>query len=176
MLGLDVGLNKMLVDSDGTRYGEDFKRLTQKIARKVPGSAAKRRARTERDQYINHVVNSLPWHGGKGLVVERLKNLKRGKNPHRSKSFRKALAPWTYASVLDRIKLKAVEYRVLVAETAPAYTSQTCPECGHVARSNRANEKFKCCRCGHADAADHVGALNILARGIGEFSVPRLAG
>jgi len=175
VLGVDVGLHKMIATSDGVRYGEDFRRLTRKIARKTPGSKAKKRARIERDQYINQTLNTLPWDTTRGLVVENLKNLKKGKKPNRNKNFRKALAPWTYAYVLERTKMKAAEHRVLVVETSPAYTSQTCPKCGHVARSNRVKEEFKCCRCGHAADADLVGAQNILARGIGEFSVPRLA-
>jgi len=45
------------------------------------------------------------------------------------------------------------------------YTSQTCPECGHVAKENRNKESFECVSCGFAGHADVVGALNILARG-----------
>jgi len=173
-LAVDVGLHKMLVDSDGRRYGENFREIVRKVGRKSPGSRSKLRARRERDNLIARVVNELPWDEINVLVVEKLANLKKGKKPNRSRNFRKALAPWTYAYVLDRIKMKAKEHRVLVVETSPAYTSQTCPKCGHVARSNRAKEEFKCCRCGHADDADHVGAQNILARGIGEPGVPRL--
>ncbi|MBG0851804.1 transposase [Streptomyces spinoverrucosus] len=44
-------------------------------------------------------------------------------------------------------------------------TSRTCPECGHVAKENRASQaEFKCAACGFAANADHVGALNILNR------------
>lgn len=45
------------------------------------------------------------------------------------------------------------------------YTSQTCPECGHVAKENRKNENFNCVSCGHSGHADVVGARNILERG-----------
>ncbi|GAA4615500.1 RNA-guided endonuclease TnpB family protein [Actinoallomurus liliacearum] len=44
-------------------------------------------------------------------------------------------------------------------------TSRTCPACGHVAKENRLTQaRFKCVRCGIADNADHVGALNVLHR------------
>jgi len=163
-LAVDVGLNKMLVDSDGHQYGADFKTVVAKVARRAPASAGKRAAHTARDQYINQVVNTLPWSELSTIVVEKLKNLKQGKKPNRSRNFRRVMAPWTYAYVLDRIRMKAEENRVLVVETSPAYTSQTCPSCKHVARSNRANEKFCCVRCGYAADADYVGAHNILAR------------
>src|SRR6202790_5431500 len=61
-----------------------------------------------------------------------------------------------------------------------AYTSQTCPKilggCGHVSKENRKTQAlFKCVSCGLAANADHVGALNILARGLELFEGPDLA-
>lgn len=54
-----------------------------------------------------------------------------------------------------------------VIKVPPAYTSQTCPVCGHCEAKNRPTQaKFKCLCCGHTDNADHVAALNILARGL----------
>jgi putative transposase len=45
-------------------------------------------------------------------------------------------------------------------------TSRTCPQpdCGHVAKENRVGELFECTRCGYADHADRVGALNTAHR------------
>jgi putative transposase len=46
------------------------------------------------------------------------------------------------------------------------HTSQTCPECGHVAKENRTSQSlFLCVACGHTGNADEVGAINILERG-----------
>jgi putative transposase len=49
----------------------------------------------------------------------------------------------------------------------PAHnTSRTCPACGHVSKENRKTQaKFACVSCGYSGNADHVGAINILARG-----------
>lgn len=50
---------------------------------------------------------------------------------------------------------------------APHYTSQTCPECSHVAAGNRRTQaSFHCLACGFEDHADVVGARNVLARGL----------
>lgn len=46
----------------------------------------------------------------------------------------------------------------------PTYTSQTCPECGHIDADNRDREVFRCIACGHVDHADRVGARNIASR------------
>lgn len=46
-----------------------------------------------------------------------------------------------------------------------AYTSQTCPECGHVDAENRpARNSFQCVECGHTGQSDHIAARNIAAR------------
>ena len=48
----------------------------------------------------------------------------------------------------------------------PRYTSQTCPECGHVSPKNRPQQAlFACEHCGYSYHADVVAARNILARG-----------
>jgi putative transposase len=48
-----------------------------------------------------------------------------------------------------------------------AFTSQTCPQCGHVCTANRpARDRFLCVACGQAGHADIVAAKNILAAGL----------
>jgi putative transposase len=48
----------------------------------------------------------------------------------------------------------------------PRHTSQTCPECGHVSKSNRPSQAlFSCTACGYSYHADVVAARNILTRG-----------
>jgi putative transposase len=48
----------------------------------------------------------------------------------------------------------------------PRYTSQTCPQCGHVSKLNRPQQAlFSCVACGYTYHADIVAALNILAVG-----------
>jgi putative transposase len=62
----------------------------------------------------------------------------------------------------------------------PKFTSQTCPECLHKSKDNRQTQShFECIGCGYTNHADHVGSLNILARGhrviaCGETAVTQL--
>jgi predicted RNA-binding Zn-ribbon protein involved in translation (DUF1610 family) len=52
-----------------------------------------------------------------------------------------------------------------LVEVPAAYTSQTCPVCGHVSAANRQNQAdFVCVACGHAANADTNAAINILRR------------
>ena len=48
-----------------------------------------------------------------------------------------------------------------------AFTSQLCPQCGHVCTENRpTRDRFQCVACGYAGHADIVAAKNILAAGL----------
>ena len=48
-----------------------------------------------------------------------------------------------------------------------AYTSQTCHQCGHVAKENRDSQAaFKCVECGYEANADVNAAMNILDRAL----------
>ena len=48
-----------------------------------------------------------------------------------------------------------------------AYTSQTCHQCGHVAKENRDSQAvFHCVRCGYKANADANAAMNILSRAL----------
>jgi transposase len=63
-------------------------------------------------------------------------------------------------------KASLVGSKVIVVD--PKYTSQTCPKCGHVEKSNR-NKKthtFKCKTCGYTSNDDRIGAINLQAKGV----------
>jgi len=164
VLAVDVGINKLLSDSDGNHYGRTFKVIRDKILRSKPKSNARYRHYRERTNYINRTVNQLPWPELRAIGHEVLTDLKQGKKPNRSKAFRKAVAPWTYRLVLTRIDCKALENRVRPVGYDPRNTSRECPECGNCEKENRNGENFLCRSCGHAEDADTIGARNGLAR------------
>lgn len=163
-IGVDVGMNKLLSDSDGNHYGREFKVIRDKLVRRQPGSKGRQRASRERENYINRTINLLPWFCMMLIGVEALHDMKRGKSKKRGKTFRKAVAPWLYRRVLTRIENKAEENRVLLVRVDPANTSRTCPQCGRCDPLNRRGEDFCCVACGHTADADTVGATNILGR------------
>ena len=62
------------------------------------------------------------------------------------------------------LEYKAAERGGQVHAVPPAYTSQACNACGHVAAENRPERSiFSCAACGHAEHADVNAAKNILA-------------
>ncbi len=61
---------------------------------------------------------------------------------------------------------QCLDYKTNTNYLNPAYTSQTCNECGNVDKENRKTQAaFLCSACGHRDNADVNAALNILAFG-----------
>jgi putative transposase len=50
----------------------------------------------------------------------------------------------------------------MVVEVGAAYTSQRCPKCGTIKKSNRDHHNHEYhCQCGYRSNDDRVGAMNI---------------
>src|ERR1035441_5853715 len=61
---------------------------------------------------------------------------------------------------LDVLRAKAESAGRVVIEVNPAYTSQRCARCGHVAAGNRVSQAvFRCLACGHEAHADVNAAI-----------------
>lgn len=72
------------------------------------------------------------------------------------------LSKWSYYELQQMINYKAERESIQVRYINPAYTSQTCSNCGHVDKENReTQEKFKCKACSYELNADHNAAINI---------------
>jgi putative transposase len=173
VIGIDVGIKKLMTDSDGNMYGAKIEPLIEKIQRKRLGSKNHKRALRERDEYINRTVKELPKDSV--YVVEDLKGLKykgkvksrkknNGIDPSSEKRFRSKLQYWNYRKVLTRIEKQSEVVGVQCLKVSPSYTSQRCPLCGHIDEFNRFGERFQCLKCQYRNDADIVGAMNILTR------------
>ncbi len=73
---------------------------------------------------------------------------------------------WAFAQLGDFIVYKAKRAGVPLVLVDPAYTSQTCAECGHVDKRNRVDQGLFICRgCGVVAHADRNASHNIATRG-----------
>lgn len=164
-LGIDLGYKKLLACSDGSIFGEDLTKVYKKIGRKKQGSKAFKRSLVERDHMVNRSVKELPLTGIKNLVVEDLKNVKRGCKGKRTKDFNNRLSRWIYPKVLGKLQMLCEETGTGFTKVNPAYTSQTCSKCGFVDKNSRKGETFLCIKCGMKMDADTNASINILQRG-----------
>jgi len=80
---------------------------------------------------------------------------------------------WSYYDLEQKLTYKALKNHQLVEKVNPAYTSQTCPKCGHTEKANRDKHKhvFCCKNCGYKSNDDRIGAMNLYRMGI-ELLVP----
>ena len=74
------------------------------------------------------------------------------------------LHAWSFAKLIDQIKYKAAMKGIKVVGISEAYTSQTCHQCGKIAKSNRKHRGFYQCSCGWSAHADINSAANIFER------------
>lgn len=165
-LGIDIGYKKLIATSQGTVFGEDLTRVYNKLGRKKQGSTNFLQVLKERDQLVSKSVKQLPLSRVNLVVVEALKNVKKGTKGVRSKQFNNRLSRWTYPKVLGKLQMLCEEQGIEVREINPAYTSQTCSQCGFVDKNSRKGEQFLCTKCGYLIDADYNASINILQRGI----------
>ena len=67
-----------------------------------------------------------------------------------------------YKNIMERLCQKK---HLSFSTVQPEYTSQRCPECGCVHKSNRKNQsEFECVECGHKANADANASVNIKDR------------
>lgn len=79
---------------------------------------------------------------------------------------RVTLHSWGFHQLGTFLEYKARRAGVPLVYVDPAYTSQTCAECGHIDKKNRPTQAlFICQRCGVVAHADRNASRNIAARG-----------
>lgn len=121
----------------------------------------KRRAKITITNQINRAINELiKRREPKVIVTERLDI--RGKAP--SKEISRRVSYWRRSTLKDRFEFKASAAGCRREQVNPAYTSQTCPECGYLDKANRKGDVFQCQKCGHRGHADQIAAQNQKSR------------
>ena len=82
-----------------------------------------------------------------------------GRNIRQKAGLNRGILAAGWSALLTRLEHKAPGR---VEKINPAYTSQTCNACKHVARESRESQAvFRCVTCGHSDHADINAAKNI---------------
>ncbi|MEM4311322.1 MAG: transposase [Nitrososphaerales archaeon] len=170
--GIDIGYRKLIATSDGDVFGKEVRNIIEKrIEPKKQSSKRWKRAKHYLKTEINRILK-IVIDGSFSPVLEKLKNLKKGKSGVWSKSVNRKFNHWLYGYVLRRIKELCEVAGVQWHMVSPGYTSRTCPECGYQDKMNRNGEYFKCLGCGYEGDADIVGARNVLLRFTREPIVP----
>jgi len=154
-----------------THYHEVRGQLMQKGTR-----SAKRRLNAisfREKRFVSDVLHGvsktiLNTHSQAKFGLEDLTDIRERANTHRkNKEARRQVEQWPFGEFQFKVEYKSHLYHgIKVAYVDPAYTSKTCPVCGHVGKENRSNngEQFLCQNCHFREHADIVGAINIALR------------
>lgn len=105
------------------------------------------------------------------VVIENLNNIKNSPNMKRTKgarksNFRRMLSRQQYGRLEFMLEYKLKSKGLPPAKSVhPAFTSTTCPKCGHSEKENRlTRDTFLCKVCNYTEHADIVGAINIAGK------------
>lgn len=170
-IGIDIGYNKLISDSNGIHYGVNLKKIYENIAKKKKNSKGYLRAINYKTNETNRIVNKFIEINEPDLVVcEDLKDVK--KNSKLYRELNNKLQYWSYLQVIDKLvrlsEIKGFELK----KVESAYTSQTCSKCGNINKLNRKGEVYQC-SCGLFIDADTNASINILHRGVYSSSITK---
>ncbi|BCO09339.1 transposase [Desulfolithobacter dissulfuricans] len=181
-LGVDLGENNIAATSTGKvfgggklRYDRDrYLALRRRLQRNGSQSAKqllKRISGRERRHvtHVNHevskaIVTEAVRVGAGVIALERLTHIR--KRIKAGKRLRSRLHRWAWAQLQGMIAYKAEAMGIEVLYVNPAYSSQTCNNCGQIVTRKRHTLS---CSCGNRAHSDVNAALN-LAR-LGETAV-----
>ena len=127
---------------------------------------------------MNHCISKALTRNhpeGTLFVLEDLRGIRSATEKVRVKD-RYVSVSWSYYDLEQKLVYKALRNHQLAEKVDPAYTSQTCPVCGHTEKGNRnKREHLFCCQsCGYRSNDDRIGAMNLHRLGI-ELLVPDAA-
>ena len=195
IIGGDLGVKRLLTLSDGRfikpintdKQTTKIKRLQKRLAKKVKFSAnwkkLKSKITTQQTSVANirhdrlHKISTQLSKNHAIIVLEdlKIKNMTKsskgnseehGKRVKQKSGLNRVILNQGWGMFKEFLKYKQDWHGGQVVFVDPKYTSQTCPCCQHKSKNNRLTQSdFECIVCGYQNNADHVGALNILARG-----------
>ena len=187
VVGIDRGINFVVATYD-SKHETGFvsgKAMKQKRAhysklrkelqmRQTPSARRRLKAIGQREnrwmQDVNHqvskaLVESNPKHTL--FVLEDLSGVRSATERVRTKD-RYVSVSWSFYDLEQKLIYKAKQNQSTVIKVDPRYTSQCCPVCGHIEKSNR-NKRihlFTCKNCGYKSNDDRIGAMNLYRMGI----------
>jgi putative transposase len=85
-----------------------------------------------------------------------------GRNVAQKRGLNRSIHRQGWGELFRQLDYKSAWFGSMLVLAEAAYTSQTCPACGFVAKENRPTQSlFRCLDCGFEHNADIVGAMNI---------------
>ncbi|RMH04163.1 MAG: hypothetical protein D6699_04370 [Aquificota bacterium] len=184
ILSLDFGLTCLFATNKGDLLGRNFfskvkeyasklnklQRNLQRQGIKPTQSKRYRRLNHKLREYVKNeirrVINRLiERYQPAVIVIENLRGFIQSVINQFPKSVKRALIRIGRKELRDKLREISEEYGIEVVEVNPAYTSQSCSQCGYVDEENRKSQtEFECKCCGKKLNADVNASRNLLVR------------
>lgn len=113
------------------------------------------------ESYINHSINQFIKDAKPMEVIKEDLTFTSKKRDKKSKMYNRKMSMWVKGVLNDRLEYKLKYNGIKFTDVNPAYTSQTCHNCGQF--GIRDNDLFTCPKCGTMDANINA-SINILNR------------
>ncbi len=96
------------------------------------------------------------------IAVEDLTHIRERMDAHDDR-LKRQMHNWAFCELQEQIAYKASEYGIRVESVNPAFSSQTCSQCGHQSSTNRDPETgwFACNECGYEVDGDYNASKNV---------------
>lgn len=189
IIGIDLGQNFIatLYDSKGFikfykgRYLKDLrakhKHLRKQLSEKGTHNAHNKMKALDKKENrimtnINHSISKeivdYAYKTNGLIVMENLKGINMSCKVKKENRYYRV--SWSFNQLQEFIEYKSKQKGLQVIYIDPHYTSQICPKCGNVDKSNRDKKKhlYTCKCCGYKLNDDLIGAKNIWQKGYNE--------
>ncbi|MEI2760829.1 transposase [Methanothrix soehngenii] len=177
VLGVDLGITDIAVTSEGQKFGgktiklikNHYVSLMRAVLQQkaVKGTRSSRRRCRELQQrlsgkqaryqrQINHEISKAIVTRAQEIpakiALEDLTGIREGVNQKAGKNHRRKVSGWAFYQLKEFLSYKALAAGVPLVLVDPAYSSQTCHQCGE--HGIRNGKSFKCPVCGWSGDAD----------------------
>ena len=180
-VGLDVGLEHYIVDSDGNEVEnprhlkqalKKLRREQRRLSKKQKGSKNKEKQRIIVARQYERVLNqrndfqhklSRNYVNNYDFIVT--ENLQPG-NMVKNRRMARSISDASWSSLNQKLAYKAENAGKLFVQVDPRNTSQMCSGCGEPVPKSLSDRRHDCPFCGLSLSRDHNASINILQRGI----------
>jgi putative transposase len=174
-IGCDRGIYNLATTSNGLKFSgkqakhirKHYSKLRQSLQSKgTKGTKRLLKRLSGKEQRwmknINHIISRRIVDSCKSNDVLVLEDLKYIRDRIRLARKQRLIAhSWAFGQLSFFLEYKALEKGIPIVYVDPRYTSQRCPICNHIERSNRNSHRFSCKKCGYIGNADIVASINI---------------
>jgi len=184
-VGIDVGLNKYAVLSNGTTYvnprflrkkEHQLEKAQSMLAKKKKGSANYRKQAQRVRQHHEKVANQrrdflhkLSFNLSKEYSVIAVENLNI-RNMVKNRKLSKSISDAGWGMFRNMLAYKCEKRGGILVKVEPKYTTQDCSSCGERVKKSLSIRTHVCKKCGTILDRDHNASLNILKKGLKQLS------